>query len=625
VSLLTLFTNLEHKIQGDTLDFHEYPLEFQELLDSFTILNFQETGLILKDLIESVYTTGIHSLDDVDEKDGVITGVFQDKSDSKKPRKFKFTIDENKIVYKEILDPEFSELDVEFSDFLNGIVDFKAPKTPPAAKKGEKTKADKLGRVQVCDPSKSFVCGASCQKNGRNCASKVSTPEQKQQYRQVVERSQQMKSEDLGQYLTSKKTPNKKEKVLYKKELEATDETPAPSVKEVTTPKPEKRASNLSQYMTTKGSVATSKTRLTKSDSSLGATLKKVFDRFKDRVGKVIDSSAAKVEQMLFGGTSDKPEKEKPSSPPKINKPAVQPEKPKEYLEIKPKNPQIKVNSNELQEKRESLVAKFGEKLVTDAENNVSKIINDKDTNVYIRVGSSETLGFILGDRFKPAHELGGRPGGADDYLAKRARVEEKTLGYSKDTEPSDRPIYGYLGGSDLKGTAHQDAGKAYGSISVKLKPDIKDRATFTGADSFKSGIASEIRPGETPPPPSAASLVPSTRGGKDITEEKRRNDKKYLDHAAKSENIDDLVSGLASSGNRYMEAQLHGKVGLTDIAELHFNPESDRDSPNESIFDIAEQHNISVFVSGEKVTRDFLKRAAPETTEQLKENESNK
>ena len=81
MSLLTLFTNLEHKIQGDTLDFHEYHLEFQELLDSFTILNFQETGLILKDLIESVYTTGIHSLDDVDEKDGVITGVFQDKSD----------------------------------------------------------------------------------------------------------------------------------------------------------------------------------------------------------------------------------------------------------------------------------------------------------------------------------------------------------------------------------------------------------------------------------------------------------------------------------------------------------------------------------------------------------------
>ncbi|MFQ3636196.1 MAG: hypothetical protein SNJ57_10220 [Cyanobacteriota bacterium] len=123
---------------------------------------------------------------------------------------------------------------------------------------------------------------------------------------------------------------------------------------------------------------------------------------------------------------------------------------------------------------------RFGADAVEAAEKNVQRILNDAE--VFIRVKKSDTLELILGDRFRTAHELGKTdhdiPYLRDDYLTARARVEAKTQGYDLTTAPGDRPIYAYFGGSNMNGASHFDPADAYGSIAVRLKPEVKDRAT---------------------------------------------------------------------------------------------------------------------------------------------------
>ncbi|RCJ20156.1 hypothetical protein A6S26_05390 [Nostoc sp. ATCC 43529] len=275
------------------------------------------------------------------------------------------------------------------------------------------------------------------------------------------------------------------------------------------------------------------------------------------------------------------------------------------------RHPAIKTNDTELDAKRQDLEKRFGKKAVEDAEKNVKRIVNDPDVAVHIRVGSSATLELILGDRFKTSAELGidthQIPHLKGGYQAARNRVEAKTLGYpEKGTKPEDRPIYGYLGGKDMKGTSHADIAQAYGSITVKLKDEVKDRSTFTGADSFKSGIASDVRN------PSAAALVSSTRHGYDKDNlpagyppnyADKSGDEGQLTAAAKAKNIDDLTNGLAPTGNRYVEAQIHGKVTAKDIAEIHFEPKGASDRPTAAIAKFAKDNGVDLYVSGKKLS----------------------
>jgi hypothetical protein len=132
---------------------------------------------------------------------------------------------------------------------------------------------------------------------------------------------------------------------------------------------------------------------------------------------------------------------------------------------------------------------------------------------VFVKVGGNDTLARILGDRFKNSVELGSDadvPGLTEPYQVVRKRVEKDLMGYKEDRDPTDRPIYAYFGSSNLKSSTHADVA-AFGEVTLKLKSDVKRRATFTGADSFKSGVASEVGN------PNAASMVQSTKHGKEI------------------------------------------------------------------------------------------------------------
>lgn len=310
----------------------------------------------------------------------------------------------------------------------------------------------------------------------------------------------------------------------------------------------------------------------------------------------------------------------KTAAPPVPSAPPVPPVPPTPPASPTVTNP-IKTNDSELNKSRADLVSRFGQKTVDAAESNVQRILGDKDTNVYVRVGSTDTLEKILGGRFKTSAELGidthQIPHLKDGYQKARNRVEAKTLGYdSKNTNPEDRPIYGYLGGKDLNGVSHKDPATAYGSITVKLRSEVKDRATFTGSDSFKSGVASEVINQGTPPPPNAASLVSTTRHGYDRDKlpshypsfyADKTGDRGQLAAAARAKTIDDLAPALATTGNKYVEAQIHGKVTPQDIAEIHFNPTKMDDRPTAAVAQWAKDNKIDLYVGGKKVNPDDI------------------
>jgi hypothetical protein len=277
----------------------------------------------------------------------------------------------------------------------------------------------------------------------------------------------------------------------------------------------------------------------------------------------------------------------------------------------------VKLNQSEMDSKRAELIKFVGKGDVDKAEKAVKKILDDANTGVYVRVGSTSTLDQILGGGFKTAHELGRTdhqiPHLKDDYLKARARVEAKSLGYAeKGTKPGDRPIYGYLGGRNMDGAAHADVGRDYGSIAIRLKDDVKDRSTFTGADSFKSGIASPLKGGATPPPPNAAALIYATRHGYDIDKLPGNYPDFYgfkspqaiqVRAAAKAKTIDDLAKSGAATGAKYVEAQVHGGVKASDIGEIHFSPRGASDRPSASVAQFAKDNKVPVFVSGKKLS----------------------
>ncbi|MGL5193464.1 MAG: hypothetical protein ACRC8Y_07650 [Chroococcales cyanobacterium] len=275
----------------------------------------------------------------------------------------------------------------------------------------------------------------------------------------------------------------------------------------------------------------------------------------------------------------------------------------------------IKLNEKELSKTRKDLVSRFGKDAVEAAEKNVDSII--KKSDIHIRVGNTDTLGMILQGGFKTAHELNRTDHNVfllkGDYLTARARVEAKSLGYDKkNTDPGDRPIYGYLGSKNPKD--HLPDVSAYGSITVKLRSEVKDRATITGSDSFKSGIASQATNDGTPPPPSAASLVPTTRHGYDLDKLPAHYPPVYrnassgdaLAGAIQAKNAEDLAKRLAPTGNAYVEAQVHGGVKPSDIGEIHFAPKNlagkGSDYPTQDVLDWAKANNVKMFVNGKEI-----------------------
>jgi hypothetical protein len=93
--------------------------------------------------------------------------------------------------------------------------------------------------------------------------------------------------------------------------------------------------------------------------------------------------------------------------------------------------------------------------------------------------------------------------------------------------------------------------------------------------------------------------------------------DGSQLKAAAGAKDIDDLSVALSPTGNKYIEAQVHGKVTPDDIDEIHFEPRGFNDRPTAAIAQLAKDKNIKLFVDGKALTAqeidDIIKPPIPD------------
>ena len=199
--IANLFWNL-HTFQPllTTAEFGEAiaPLEYLEFSTSTTTADFDETGLLLKELIEETFTDGIDKFEGVSVTNRGITGAFY--SDDVK---YNFKVTRKAVQYKQAATADMQEsrrLVVTFSD----MVEFAKARKPAAG--NNKTAPDKLGRTKNCNPDVSIVCGASCvSKKKEGGCKKPPSDNQKALFDEVIK-----KAKSANKYSTGKaETPTR--------------------------------------------------------------------------------------------------------------------------------------------------------------------------------------------------------------------------------------------------------------------------------------------------------------------------------------------------------------------------------------------------------------------------------
>lgn len=131
-----------------------------------------------------------------------------------------------------------------------------------------------------------------------------------------------------------------------------------------------------------------------------------------------------------------------------------------------------------------------------------------------------------------------------DDYLELRRATERSMMGVDESVPVSEHPIYGYLGDPDVA--------KVYGKVVVNLTPETRKRTTATVGDSME---------GAPQPYP--------------VDSFSKLSDEQLLASISPYE----IAAGAGVQDGHistYMEAQIHGGVGLGDIASVEL-PESMR------------------------------------------------
>jgi hypothetical protein len=193
----------------------------------------------------------------------------------------------------------------------------------------------------------------------------------------------------------------------------------------------------------------------------------------------------------------------------------------------------------------------------------LTELVAGKD--VVVRVTPS-VLEHVLDDgRLKTQYESGRSGGYRETNLDNRRMGELATTGTSLDTPDAERPVYGSVAVSGLRGAGRDDffdGNKVnpdrlsqYGRVQVVLKPSVRGRTTFTVGDSLDTrytGRASRL----TDPSIASAGLVASGRGG--LVHTGLRGDPLGRDYESPQ-----------FRGNQYVEAQIHGGVRVDDIAEV--------------------------------------------------------
>lgn len=207
-------------------------------------------------------------------------------------------------------------------------------------------------------------------------------------------------------------------------------------------------------------------------------------------------------------------------------------------------------------------VIKNAEKLCND---NMNKIVDNNPVQIRVYPG---VLNKIVADgRFKSQFESGKSEGMYSP--GRRAEAEKNLMGAPTDLDDTLRPIYGYISGSASNESIEARV-EQYGTITVILKDDVKERTTVTWGDSL------EI----------------DQNGGRA---------KPYLDMdksgAYHSDQAGELMDGKVPDdyGYFYVEAQIHGGVTLDDIADIKITKGYDIPELSSDVWNFMKSHGMKI------------------------------
>jgi hypothetical protein len=181
MAIAQLFLKLSNYIDINSASFSESGVNLFQDIHLLHNLDFNETGLQLKQLIEGTYRSGITGLEDVQVEGENITGIFLDQVSPGLTQRFQFTITPKNISYRKILPGNGDSSGTEYSEWLN----FSKPTTKIHKQSnkelGGEAVTDKSGRTKYCTPGKTFACGKRCIAIGKECKDTLSQPQQQLQ------------------------------------------------------------------------------------------------------------------------------------------------------------------------------------------------------------------------------------------------------------------------------------------------------------------------------------------------------------------------------------------------------------------------------------------------------------
>lgn len=188
-----------------------------------------------------------------------------------------------------------------------------------------------------------------------------------------------------------------------------------------------------------------------------------------------------------------------------------------------------------------------------------AKLLIDKAT-IFTRTSSRGLEGILKDKRLKNQFETGYSNGSYDPN--DRRKTEYRIMGVPVRRKHKDRPIYGYLSDNMEVSSASN-----YGCVTLKLKNDIRFRATFTGEDSLCKG----------------GYLLASPVDAPDYRSWHYSRSKVMSSLSIENRHPQDI-------GYSYMEVQIHGGVDLSGIEHIHFTmPSYYSDTEREKLKVLAE------------------------------------
>ena len=159
---------------------------------------------------------------------------------------------------------------------------------------------------------------------------------------------------------------------------------------------------------------------------------------------------------------------------------------------------------------------------------------------------------------------------GGSYAIKERKQASQNMFGTPKGIKAEDYERYGYLGNPLKPSTESMGFAGWYGSVTAIFKKDrVKERVTYTYADSLSKGYHGSAVPGKDGDNPSweGAGFSGFSYYGGDKPSEMMQ---KVMDAPSKKLGLEDVVN------TGYLELQYHGDLTMSDVDTLVFRDKAD-------------------------------------------------